>query len=67
MWSWAGAELRSNSKLESMPNKDKLVPILVGRYIMAARLWQQMKEHYDDQDDYPRLKTMSALQPSFFQ
>jgi len=49
-----------------MPNKDKLIPILVGRYIMAARLWQQMKKHYDDQDDLALLKS-TILEPSFFE
>jgi hypothetical protein len=50
-----------------MPNKDTLIHILLGRYIMAARLWQQMKKHYDDQDDLPRLKSSTVLEPSFFE
>ena len=50
-----------------MTDKDKLIPILVGRYIMAARLRHQMKKHYDDQADLPRLKSMSTLRPTFFE
>src|ERR1039458_6227918 len=53
------------SKLGSMPNKDALIPVLLGRFIVAGQMMQQMKMHYSDQDDQLRLKSMSVFLPSF--
>ena len=45
-----------------------MIPILMGRYIMAVQLMLQVKNHISDGDDHLlRFKSMSVLLPSFFE